>query len=224
MPLLYSYINPTTDPDTLWKIQRRTSKLARLANDDDRGLAETADMSDDVEKLLTELNIFKNEFIEFTTNLQTSLVGISSREADLGFLADESLLTNVRLKGMLNTGNTALNTITKLDFNKMNIDNIQQLRTMSEELDYTENILNAIRTSNADILRRQVGTFKNTLKRIITLLQQIRDGLDIKLANYRQTTAVLREEGLQGAGYYGGCGCNNLPLEYMPQYQNKMYY
>lgn len=223
MPLLYSYINPKTDPDNLWKIQRRTSKLSREANDDDRGLAETADMSDDVEKLLTELNTFKNEFIEFTTNLQSNSVALERQETTLGFQTDVALFQNIKIKGMLNSGNTALNTMSKLDFNKMNIENIQQLRSISEELDYAENILNSVRTTNESIFTRQVGTFKTALKQVITLLQQIRDSLDLKLANYRQTTAVLREEGLQGAGYGGGC-CNNLPLEYMPQYQTKMYY
>jgi hypothetical protein len=223
MPLLYSYINAKTDPDKLWKIQRRTSKLSREVNDDDRGLAETADMSDDVDKLLTDLNIFKNDFIEFTTNIQSASVALERQETSLGFQTDVSLFQNVRIKGMLNSGNNALNSIYKLDFNKMNINNIQQLRSMSEELEYAENILNSVRTTNESIFRRQVGTFKNALKQVITLLQQIRDSLDVKLANYRQTTAVLREEGLQGAGY-GGCCCNNLPLEYMPQYQTKMYY
>ena len=60
MPLLFSYINKETDPDNLWKIQRRVAKSLREANDDDRGLAETADMSEDTDDIIKQLDKILN--------------------------------------------------------------------------------------------------------------------------------------------------------------------
>ncbi len=70
-----------------------------------------------------------------------------------------------------------------------------------------------------ETLVQQLGDLTNALKQIV-------DTTNLKLLNYRQTSAVLTQEGvemIEGSGMGCSCGCC-LPLEFQPQYQNQMYY
>ncbi len=48
--------------------------------------------------------------------------------------------------------------------------------------------------------------------------------MDLKLSNYRQTARVLTQEGVEPVKTGGCMYCDATPIEYRPQYQNRMYY
>ena len=84
---------------------------------------------------------------------------------------------------------------------------------------------------NRNWLDLQTATLNDSIQQSLLMLRNVLVSINLKLANYRQTTAVLREEGIEsldqtmrGSGYYGGCMCESIPFEYRPQYQNRMFY
>ena len=114
MPLLFSYINKETDPDNLWKIQRRVAKSLRDANDDDRGLAETADMSEDTDDIIKQLDKILNnirglsaDFLNESRKKQNKVIDIPN--------FDIALI------------NSFLDNFKKIDVNKMNASNIEKI-------------------------------------------------------------------------------------------------
>lgn len=210
MPKLYK----DREPDNLWKIQRRVAKIMRENNDDDRGLAETADMSDDTDKLIKLLNNFKNGTNDILSKVYA--------EINLGEIEGKPL----KLREVLDTKDEYLILIEKLDFNKMNRENINKIKQSLDEYSdlqiYLNQIVETLKERGLDIrvtLVQQLGD-------LTTALKQILDTTNLKLLNYRQTSAVLTQEGvemIEGSGMGCSCGCC-LPLEYQPQYQNQMYY
>jgi len=211
MPKLYK----DREPDNLWKIQRRVAKIMRENNDDDRGLAETADMSDDTDKLIKLLNNFKNGTNDILSKVYA--------EINLGEIEGKPL----KLREVLDTKDEYLILIEKLDFNKMNRDNInkikQSLDKYTELQSYLQGIVESVNTMEGGDIRE---TLVQQLQELTIALRQILDTTNLKLLNYRQTSAVLTQEGvemIEGSGMGCSCGCC-LPLEYQPQYQNQMYY
>lgn len=210
MPKLYK----DREPDNLWKIQRRVAKIMRKNNDDDRGLAETADMSDDTDKLIKLLNTFKNGTNDILTKIYA--------EINLGELVGKPL----KLKEVLDTKDEYFRLIEKLDFNKMNRDNINKIKQSLDEYSNLQTYLSEI----VETLKQEGENVRETLiqqlEELTIALKQILDTTNLKLLNYRQTSAVLTQEGvemIEGSGMGCSCGCC-LPLEYQPQYQNQMYY
>ncbi len=210
MPKLYK----DREPDNLWKIQKRVAKIMRENNDDERGLAETADMSDDTDKLIKLLNSFKNG----TSDILTKVFA----EINLGELEGKPL----KLKEIFDTKDEYLILIEKLDFNKMNRDNINKIKQSLDKYtdlqSYLTDIIQQIQQEGGDIRE----TLLQQLEELTIALKQILDTTNLKLLNYRQTSAVLTQEGvemIEGSGMGCSCGCC-LPLEYQPQYQNQMYY
>ncbi len=78
----------------------------RENNDDDRGLAETANMSDDTDKLIKLLNTFKNGTNDILTKIYA--------EINLGEVEGKPL----KLREVFNTKDEYVRLIEKLDFNK----------------------------------------------------------------------------------------------------------
>ncbi len=210
MPKLYK----DREPDNLWKIQRRVAKIMRKNNDDDRGLAETADMSDDTDKLIKLLNTFKNGTNDILTKIYA--------EINLGEVEGKPL----KLREVFNTKDEYVRLIEKLDFNKMNRDNINKIKGNLDEYSdlqtYLSEIVETLKQEGEDVRE----TLLQQLEELTIALKQILDTTNLKLLNYRQTSAVLTQEGvemIEGSGMGCSCGCC-LPLEYQPQYQNQMYY
>lgn len=239
MPLLYSYISPSTDPEKLWAIKRRVAKSLREANDDERGLAETADMSEDTDnlilqimKILDKINNSTNYFLNEKNKLNrpTDQINIPS-EFDFSLLDIFS------------------SNLIKIDINKMNASNIEKLTEAKDKLNnYTENLTININNFKYDVSllsvsrigrpprgtpagtpadgvisrnnKQQAENLIEYYEGLIGAVNDIVNELELKLLNYRQTTAVLKEEGIE---MLGGCMCD-LPFEYRPQYQNRMYY
>jgi len=257
MPLLYSYKNAETDPDKLWKIKRRVAKSLRMANEDDRGLAETSDMSDEVESITDKLKQIEEKTINVVNYFLNELPKLQ-RSSEIMTIPEFSF-------SLLEKFLTEFN---KLDINKMNSMSVQTIQSYANNL---ENYVGELEVNIADF-REKVGTMTFTRRgrppkkspakggveemkgdeeeeeekvpstrkgqldnllnfydKIIKALQELVNKVKLKLLNYRQTTAVLREEGISnvpdmfGSGMRGGCCCD-ARLEYYPQYQNKMFY
>jgi hypothetical protein len=236
MPLLYSYISPSTDPEKLWAIKRRVAKSLRDANDDERGLAETADMSEDTDNIIDKIN----KVVEQTINITTSLLNERSKlkrptdiinTPDFNFSNLEKFITDFN----------------KIDINKMNADNIQKLTDAKTELEaFTETLSNNISSFEAEVdalgrgrrgrprtgdppppptaisqaRQRELDTFFLFYNSLLSQFKSVIDQMNLKLLNYRQTTAVLKESGIE---MLGGCMCCD-EFQYRPQYQNRMYY
>jgi hypothetical protein len=258
MPLLYSYINAETDPDNLWKIQRRVAKSLRKANDDDRGLAETADMSEDTDVILESISKVLDQTINITNKFLNETSKLK-RPTDIITIPDFNFKTLTSL----------LKEINKVDINKMNASNVAKITDANDKLknflgyltanveDFKGKVVTMERAKlgrqKADddeekeegelqetkeepspkkkakqreqlpvARQRELKDFFQFYDNLIKALQDLVNQLDLKLLNYRQTTAVLRDDGIEmlGSGY-GGCMC---PFEYSPQYQNRMFY
>ena len=124
MPLLFSYINKETDPDNLWKIQRRVAKSLREANDDDRGLAETADMSEDTDDIIDKIN----KVVEQTLNITNTLLNERSKIKRPTDIINTPDFNYSNLDKFITDFN-------KIDVNKMNASNIQKLTDAKTELE-----------------------------------------------------------------------------------------
>lgn len=211
MPVLYSYTNAQTDPEKLWKIKRRVSKLSREVNDDNRGLAETTDMSDDVDKLKLDLSEINNMFSEISFNLQEEFrIG---RQGMLLIPPTAKLFTKM---------DKVSSDIKKIDINKVNAQNIQDITQIKEKIEGVGGILDSSIGMNMTILQQQTPNLRKMLVSLMDTVNNFLNTLNLKLLNYKQTTAVLRETGIdqmEGAG----CCCD-MRLEYSPQYQNRMFY
>lgn len=210
MPKLYK----DREPDNLWKIQRRVAKIIRENNDDDRGLAETANMSDDTDKLIKLLNTFKNGINDILTKVNA--------EINLG----EEQGKPLKLREVLDTKDEYLRLIEKIDFNKMNRENINNIQESLNKYTELQSLLQGI-VESVDTMGGEIReTLVQQLSELSTAFKQILDTTNLKLLNYRQTSAVLTQEGvemIEGSGMGCSCGCC-LPLEYQPQYQNQKYY
>lgn len=273
MPLLYSYISPSTDPEKLWAIKRRVAKSLRDANDDERGLAETADMSEDTDNLIENLNKISNQ----TTNITNAFLNEISKEkrpTDIINLPDFNF----------GTIDTFLKQLEKIDINKMNASNIEKLTEAKNTLSaFIDTLMANVedfkeRTDNmpvatlgrpaeeadeeetkeetgaeetkgetpskkkrkpkpanqlSSIRRRELNNFFKFYNDLLSTLKFALNQIELKLLNYRQTTAVLKDDGIEYTNslidtppdpiFRGGCMCD-LPFEYRPQYQNRMYY
>lgn len=239
MPLLFSYINKETDPDNLWKIKRRVAKSLREANDDDRGLAETADMSEDTDDIIDKIN----KVVEQTLNITNTLLNERSKIKR----PTDSINTPDFNYSNLDKFITDFN---KLDVNKMNASNIEKITDAKTELEaFTDALSNNVTSFKADVDsmpratlgRRPAGTqpaanqlsiarqaelenFFIFYDSLVSQFQDVINQMDLKLSNYRQTARVLTQEGV-GSVRTGGCMyCDAAPIEYRPQYQNRMYY
>lgn len=240
MPLLFSYINKETDPDNLWKIKRRVAKSLREANDDDRGLAETADMSEDTDDIIDKIN----KIAEQTINISNTLLNERSkiRRPTDSINTPDFNISNLE---------KFITDFNKLDVNKMNANNIQKLTDAKNKLDNMAGSLYSNLTSfKAEVDgmeqsrrgRRPAGApapaanqlsvarqtelrnFFNFYDDLIDLMRDVVNQMDLKLSNYRQTARVLTQEGVEPVRTGGCMYCDALPIEYRPQYQNRMYY
>lgn len=240
MPLLFSYINKETDPDNLWKIKRRVAKSLREANDDDRGLAETADMSEDTDDIIDKIN----KIAEQTINISNTLLNERSkiRRPTDSINTPDFNISNLE---------KFITDFNKLDVNKMNANNIQKLTDAKNKLDNMAGSLYSNLTSfktEVDGMeqsrrgRRPAGApapaanqlsvarqtelrnFFNFYDDLIDLMRDVVNQMDLKLSNYRQTARVLTQEGVEPVKTGGCMYCDAAPIEYRPQYQNRMYY
>lgn len=240
MPLLFSYINKETDPDNLWKIKRRVAKSLREANDDDRGLAETADMSEDTDDIIDKIN----KIAEQTINISNTLLNERSkiRRPTDSINTPDFNISNLE---------KFITDFNKLDVNKMNANNIQKLTDAKNKLDNMAGSLYSNLTSfKAEVDgmeqsrrgRRPAGApapaanqlsvarqtelrnFFNFYDDLIDLMRDVVNQMDLKLSNYRQTARVLTQEGVEPVKTGGCMYCDAVPIEYRPQYQNRMYY
>jgi hypothetical protein len=240
MPLLFSYINKETDPDNLWKIQRRVAKSLREANDDDRGLAETADMSEDTDDIIDKIN----KIVEQTINISNTLLNERSkiRRPTDSINTPDFNISNLE---------KFITDFNKLDVNKMNANNIQKLTDAKNKLDEFIGGLYSNLTSfktevdgleqsrrgrrpagtpppaanQLSVARQQeLETFFEFYDSLIDLFRDVLNQMDLKLSNYRQTARVLTQEGVEPVKTGGCMYCDATPIEYRPQYQNRMYY
>lgn len=239
MPLLFSYINKETDPDNLWKIKRRVAKSLREANDDDRGLAETADMSEDTDDIIDKIN----KVVEQTLNITNTLLNERSKIKR----PTDSINTPDFNYSNLDKFITDFN---KLDVNKMNASNIEKITDAKTELEaFTDALSNNVTSfktevdgmeratrgrrpagtqppANALSIARQteLNTFFIFYDSLVSQFQDVINQMDLKLSNYRQTARVLTQEGVEPVRTGGCMYCDAAPIEYRPQYQNRMYY
>jgi hypothetical protein len=258
MPLLYSYKNTETDPDKLWKIKRRVAKSLREANDDNRGLAETVDMSDDVESITDKLNQIMEKTINLGSFLSSERLKLT-RKTEIINIPEFNFSLIAKF----------LTDFNKIDVNKMNAQNIEVIQKLVDRLEtqigiLTDNVATLKENVETKPLRKPAGRPKKVTgveeskgdiesptktqetqtddpltknqeiqiksliefyKMAISTLNDLINRVQLKLSNYKQTTAVLRETGieaLEGSGM-GGCCCDSR-LEYSPQYQNRMFY
>ena len=252
MPQLFSYKSNESDPDNIWKIKRRVAKSLRAANDDDRGLAETADMSEETDDVLGQLG----KILDKTINISNSFLNQKSKMKrptdiinipDFKFSILDSFMSDFK----------------KVDVNKMNASNIEKITNKKIELEeFIGNISTnidlfkqetsrleraqagrrrgAIGTppSNAETLsiarQAELVSFFNFYDDLIMKFQDVLNQVDLKLSNYRQTARVLTQEGIEQVKppppplipvekKEGGCMCD-VPFQYRPEYQNQMYY
>jgi hypothetical protein len=228
MPLLYSYKNADTDPDKLWKIKRRVAKSLRMANEDDRGLTETSDMSDEVDNLFDKLQQLLDKVI-YIGNYFLSEINKIGRKVITFPEFNFTLISRFLIE------------LNKIDINKMNASNVELLKSKTGQLDEYRNSLSNILDQNKqryldpnspEVLsprkQQNLNEVIGFYEQILIDLEDLISRLGLKLLNYRQTSAVLREEGVEpldmfGSGMRGGCCCD-ARLEYYPQYQNKMFY
>ena len=258
MPLLFSYINKETDPDNLWKIQRRVAKSLREANDDDRGLAETADMSEDTDDIIKQLDKILNnirglsaDFLNESRKKQNKVIDIPN--------FDIALI------------NSFLDNFKKIDVNKMNASNIEKIEKKKNEITELLDGLKAnLQSLEENITNQPIATTKRKRRTkaqmaaaaaaeetkeetraeetkeeppaigkerkiqyklfidyfnyVLVELTDFVNRLELRLSNYRQTSRVLTQEGLQPVRTGGCMYCDAIPIEYRPQYQNRMYY
>jgi|TARA_R110001632_G_scaffold2058_3_gene9128 hypothetical protein len=254
MPLLFSYINKETDPDNLWKIQRRVAKSLREANDDDRGLVETADMSEDTDDIIKQLDKILNnirglsaDFLNESRKKQNKVIDIPN--------FDIALI------------NSFLDNFKKIDVNKMNASNIEKIEKKKNEIieildglkanlqSLEENITNQpIATRRKRRTKAQMAAAQETKEEtgaeetkeeppaigkerkiqyklfidyfnyVLVELTDFINRLELRLSNYRQTARVLTQEGVEPVKTGGCMYCDAAPIEYRPEYQNQMYY
>ena len=121
MPQLFSYKSKETDPDNIWKIKRRVAKSLRAANDDDRGLAETADMSEETDDVLGQLG----KILDNVRELSAEFLNESRKKVNK--------VVNVPSFNM-SVVTTFLNNFKKIDVNKMNASNIEKIESIKDEI------------------------------------------------------------------------------------------
>ena len=211
--------------DNLWKIKRKVAKIMRANNDDDRGLTETKDMSEDADLLIKRLGELKNLIYDVNTKLS--------------FLDEDEakLEPDKKLSTIMNTIDDVERIIKKVDFNKMNADNIQKIQSLVDELtnqsaDFFSDIKDGvIYRSTIDLeddeienvtddIDRQFASWDKIFKETMGIVAQI----NLKMSFYKKTIPTFSEPAISGGRMIGGCNCNSTSLKYRPEYQTPEYY
>tara|TARA_R110002167_G_scaffold99886_7_gene261268 strand:+ start:6139 stop:6915 length:777 start_codon:yes stop_codon:yes gene_type:complete len=119
--------------DNIWKIKRKVAKIMRANNDDDRGLVETKDMSEETEKLTTQLSGLSNLLYDMLLLFQQQKGFDVPIPRKIAIIQDKI--------------DSILRIVKNTDFNKMDTESIQKVKIAIGKLQEQDSLYNKYNTS-----------------------------------------------------------------------------
>jgi hypothetical protein len=174
--------------DSFKSINEKVYKLLVNQNDDNREIAETTDMSEEVDKILNNLIELDGFLLDYTNRLAAE--SINAQATGLTTPYSNAIGKMVTVMKQLE------NQMLSLDINNVSKSSIESLTEYRDK--YTE-ILNSIQITTDDIKDQYGPNDQVPLEydQVISTLSSLINNINVKLLNYNQTVG----DPVSGSGY-----------------------
>ena len=181
--------------DSFKSINEKVYKLLVNQNDDNREIAETTDMSEEVDKILNNFMILDGYLLDYMNRISAYNVNVDATGLTTPFSADIGKMLTILVKLQNEILSLDINNVSKPSFDSMN-DYKEQYTEMLDSIVIGVNRLKELYEENAG----EDGfpsVFPAEYDQVIEVLTGFISNMNVKLLNYNQTVG----DPVSGSGY-----------------------